>query len=245
MTTALRPDQQTPQTIPGKKPIWIRWWMIALYIVVGLFVLGVFLISLADDTAEPSAATVPPSAELAQLGVPVGYEMFDGSEHGFTIAHPSQWVSIGFTMTPEEVAEAGEETGAEPDVIESYQEMVREGEGPDLYAQDSFSGNNLSVFSMPLVSAMTLDDFEATQAAFLDRVGATMISVERMEVAGFDSLQVKYEWQTPQAVMEGQNYLVVLPDGALYEITVTLEDPNASDWQTVETIIDSFEVVTR
>ena len=193
--------------------------------------------TLAPTTTLPATTTLPlPIA----ADVPEGYKLFDGSEYGFTVALPDRWVPLDdvANITGPELAEIG----ANEDMIGFMQEVEAFGVfDEDLYAADIFGEGNISVVSFPLDPMTTPDIYEAMYPTVMEEMGAVLVSIDRMEIAGYESVFVVSELQFREGVSESHQY-TVFTDNTGYTITISLPDPDDTDRQIPASIMDTFTV---
>lgn len=103
-----------PQTTPKtKKSIWKRWWMIVIYVIVGIAIIS----NLSGGDGDETAAEEPTSEASASENAP---EESQDSEPEEATAEPEP--------TPEEVEEEPEEADEEEDVPSEYDSALRSAE---------------------------------------------------------------------------------------------------------------------
>ena len=194
------------------------------------------------NPVESSSATT--SARTNDSSVPEGYQLFDGSEHGFVIALPSQWVPIDFTVTPEELEDQAGALGIDPEVLLSVKEVYGVGGFADvhLYAVLPGSDTRMLVDSRDALSGASIEFYEEILRNIVE-FSQTLLSLDRVEVAGFEAVVAVYEEQSAGASTPAQTHEYhVITDDTVYQIIVRFEAGSA-DPQTATNIVNSFRVV--
>ena len=162
--------------------------------------------SSADTTApntETTASTttaLPPAAlpsTNAPVSTPEGFEVFDGSADGFTIALPSRWAPVEATGEDWEAILSEMKDSFDPEALE----IARTGlaGGFALLALDVTGDPNVNASVYPRGPLDTVESLEALLPSQMEELfGATVLSVDRIEVAGRESRRLVHEIAFPQ-----------------------------------------------
>ena len=190
------------------------------------------LIAIACGGSEPAAS----------VGVPEGYELYDGSADGFLIALPSAWVVAEGDVAPF-IAEAAEAV-LEPGALEILRDSLAS--EPALFALDATGNPNVNVILQPgppgPMDAGRWEDLEAILRTQLSELlGATVLSVDRVEYGGTEGLFSVFEVAYPTGLAEQHQYFMVTED-ASFVITFTSFDP-AADRETFAAVMETFTPV--
>ena len=227
MATGVARERETPPPdSPEKRSVWTRWWMILIYAVAGVSALAIVSLVVAQAGGDEAAETFEDAANAA---APEGYVLFDAAGAGYRIVHPADWVKGGPAEWPPDEWD--------PDSGWSVT-------GPD--------GDGLFMDPIELGPRDTIEFAENDlMPSLVEGLGASLLSLQRVTVAGYDSLLTVYRYEGHHveqlwvAPREEHYYIVFVSDSIGYGILVTFVDPQASDQQIAETISSSFQVLTN
>ena len=162
-----------------------------------------------------STTTTVESAPTTTLSivVPEGYTLFDGSADGFSIALPSRWVPIDLTGSDTDALIAELEQVLNPEAIELVNQFFTSDFAFALFAVDVTGDPTVNLIVTPRTALDTVDNLEALIPAQIEELlGGTILSVERVDLAGVQGVQVVYEITFEGLVQEGHQYYVLTED---------------------------------
>lgn len=115
-----------------------------------------------------------------------------------------------------------------------------DGGGFALYALDVTGDPNVNVLAGPRGHLESLENLEEfAPRALGELVGATVLSIDRVEIAGTEALRMIYELTLPGVpLIEGHQYYMVTED-TVYVITFSSADPDA-DREVFAAVMDTF-----
>ena len=182
-------------------------------------------------TTPTTTTTTTPTSE---------YVLFDGSAHGFTIALPPRWVPLDLTKGDAEAILEAVEGVLDPEAVELVRGSQVAGGGFALYAFDVTGDPNVNVIAGPRGPLDSLENLEELAPRVLaELVGATVLSIDRVEIDGTEALQLIYELILPGVpLIEGHQYYMVT-ENTVYVITFSSLDPDA-DREVFAAVMDTF-----
>lgn len=190
----------------------------------------------------PSSTTTTALLPASESSVPEGFEVFDGSADGFTIALPSRWVPIEATGDDIEAILAGMEDSFDPEALEIAEAGLAGGFA--LFALDVTGDPNVNANAFPRGPLDSVESLEALLPAQMEELfGATVVSLDRVKIAGHESLQLVHEIAFPNGVAEQHQYYV-LSDDVGYVFTFTSYDP-AADRDTFAAAIETLTLINE
>lgn len=188
---------------------------------------GVFSAPLPDLVAPRDTAGVTPS------DVPEGFQVFDGSANGFAIAIPAEWLAIDVTVGDQDSITAELETIFPPEIAETLsanyvqnRRTTASGLGGLVIVAFAATGDpSLNVTVSPRTPDDTLELEEDTIRAGMESSGATVESVERLELSGRQASRIVSVF--PEHGVELVQYLI-LGENLRYNISTNSSQPKAT-----------------
>jgi hypothetical protein len=213
-------------------------------------------VAVADTTSTSSPVTVEPfpeqlpSQEIAAVirgEVPEGFEAFNGSANGFTIALPATWLTIDLTVGDKDSIAAQLETIFPPESAETlssnyvqFRKTAASGSGTVMAAFDPTGDPSLIVTVSPRESLDTLESEEEMIQDGIEYSGGSVQSVDRLELSGREASRIVTLFSLETNDVELVQY-VVLGDDTTYNITFNSSEPGATD-TLLSHIINTFTI---
>lgn len=137
--------------------------------------------------AETTTATTTTTEVTA--GPPAGFDLFDGSRNGFTVALPDNWLAMDLTASDFQDVVDEMEGYLTPEEIEVIRQVIADGAELGLLGFGVTGDPNVNVLVMPLGPLDTLDLLEAMLPdQIATQPGIELESVERVDLNGVEGL---------------------------------------------------------
>jgi len=191
---------------------------------------GVFSAPLPDLLPSGDTAGATPS------DVPEGFQIFDGSANGFAIALPAEWLAIDVTIGDQESIAVELETLLPPEIAATLsanyvqnRRTTASGFGGLVMVAFAATGDpSLNVTVSPRARDDTLEFEEVRIREGMESSGATVESVERLELSGRAASRIVTLFSFETNDVELVQY-VILGENLTYNISLNSSEPGAAD----------------
>lgn len=175
---------------------------------------------------------------LPSVDVPDGYELVDISNDGFVVAVPSEWVVLELTDEAfDEILEAGT-AALDPEAAELMEAAVVGLPGFSLFAMGLLGDPTMNVLVFPISPFDTIGNIEEIGKETFGQLGANLLEIEHIEIAGNEAIRFLYEFTTEGVLVEGHQY-VVLTEDLSFTVSFASADPEA-DRSAIELVMSTF-----
>ncbi len=182
--------------------------------------------------AEGAASGTLPSTTLAtgdlDLEVPEGWQPIPVPALGFGLAVPPGWEAV--VLSPDGLATLAGSTPAIPGFVESA--TAAAGEGGLVYAAGQDATGRVSdviVRAAPETGVTDVAGLEAYATTLANAAGRSDPQVEVVEGAAQPTVRLQFAVGTGDERAEGTETLVLGPNGLVWSVTVTSDDPALHD----------------
>jgi hypothetical protein len=184
------------------------------------------------DTAGGGSGGTLPSTTLAtgdlDLQVPEGWQPIPVPALGFGLAVPPGWEAV--LLSPDGLATLSGATPAIPGFVEAA--TAAEAGGGLVYAAGQDASGQVSdvlVRAAPQTGVTDVAGLEAYAGSLAAAAGRTDPDVEVVEDAARPTVRLRFEVGTGEERAQGTETLVLGPNGLVWSVTVTSDDPALHD----------------
>jgi hypothetical protein len=218
------------RALPGRAKAALALALVLIVAVVASVVVAV--VGDGGDTAGGGSGGTLPSTTLAtgdlDLQVPEGWQPIPVPALGFGLAVPPGWEAV--LLSPDGLATLTGATPAIPGFVEAATAAAAEGGLVYAAGQDA-SGqvSDVLVRAAPQTGVTDVAGLEAYAGSLAAAAGRTDPDVEVVEDAARPTVRLRFEVGTGEERAQGTETLVLGPNGLVWSVTVTSDDPALHD----------------
>jgi hypothetical protein len=184
------------------------------------------------DTGGGGSGATLPSTTLAtgdlDLQVPEGWQPIPVPALGFGLAVPPGWEAV--LLSPDGLATLSGATPAIPGFVEAATAAAAEGGLVYAAGQDATGQvSDVLVRAAPQTGVTDVAGLEAYAESLAAAAGRTDPGVEVVEDAARPTVRLRFEVGTGEEQAQGTETLVLGPNGLVWSVTVTSDDPALHD----------------
>jgi hypothetical protein len=220
------------RALPGRAKAALALALVLIVAVVASVVVAVVGDGGGGDTAGGGSGGTLPSTTLAtgdlDLQVPEGWQPIPVPALGFGLAVPPGWEAV--LLSPDGLATLSGATPAIPGFVEAATAAAAGGGLVYAAGQDA-SGqvSDVLVRAAPQTGVTDVAGLEAYAGSLAAAAGRTDPDVEVVEDAARPTVRLRFEVGTGEERAQGTETLVLGPNGLVWSVTVTSDDPALHD----------------